>query len=41
VQTLDRNNEAVAAFKVSVAYLKLFNKCNEQELAASKIENEA
>lgn len=40
-QTLDRNNESVAAFKVSVAYLKLFNKCNDQELATFKIENEA
>ncbi len=40
-QTLDKNNESVAAFKVSVAYLKLFNKCNDQELASIKIENEA
>lgn len=31
----------VGAFKVSVAYLKLFNKCSELELAAQNIENVA
>lgn len=38
---LDKNNESVAAFKVTMAYLKLFQKSSEQELVAHKIEHEA
>jgi len=39
--SLDRNNQQVAAFKVMMAYLKLFQKSTDQELAAFKIEHDA
>jgi len=39
--TLDRNNEPVAAFKVMMAYLKLFQKSGEAELAEHRTEQEA
>ena len=39
--SLDKNNEYVAAFQVTVAYLKLFQKSSDQEIQAAKIEHEA
>jgi hypothetical protein len=39
--TLDRNNEPVAAFQVMMAYLKLFQKSQVDELAKHQVEREA